>query len=273
MFAEILLQVKEKKPLVHNITNYVTANDCANILLACGASPVMADNAIEVEEITSHSDGLNINIGTLNERTIESMKKAGKQSNALGHPIVFDPVGVGASSFRMKTAKELIEQLNITVIRGNISEMKTLAYGSNDMRGVDANLFDSVTAQNLADMVKFAKDFAKKTGAILAISGAIDLVADETKAYAIYNGHPMMRSVTGTGCQLSALSAGFLSANSTKPLTAIAAAVCAMGICGETAYERMTDQDGNASYRNYIINAMYQLTPEVLEQKAKYEQF
>lgn len=272
MFAELLKNVREKKPLIHNITNYVTANDCANMLLACNASPIMADDAMEVEEITSHCDGLNINIGTLNERTILSMQKAGKKSNEMGHPIVLDPVGIGASTFRIKTTQQLLEQLRISVIRGNISEIKTLAYGRNEMRGVDANLQDGVTYENLDEMVKFAKELAKQTDTILAISGAIDLVADASNAFVIFNGHPMMSSVTGTGCQLSALTSAFLSSNQKEPLKAVAAAVCAMGICGEKAYERMRDLDGNASYRTYMIDAMYHLTEEELEHRAKYEQ-
>ena len=121
MFAECFENVRSTCPLIHNITNYVTVNDCANMVLACGASPIMADDAAEVEEITAICGGLNINIGTLNKRTIESMFLAGKRANALNHPVVLDPVGAGASKLRTETAQKLLEEVKFTVIRGNIS--------------------------------------------------------------------------------------------------------------------------------------------------------
>lgn len=271
MLKEMLENVKEKRPLIHNITNYVTVNDCANILLACGASPIMADDENEVEEITTICGGLNINIGTLNQRTIPAMQKAGVKANELGHPILLDPVGVGASTLRTKTAQELMKYINFTVIRGNISEIKTLARGTGTTRGVDADISDSVTKENLSQTVAFAKAFSKKTGAIIAITGAIDIVSDESRAYCIFNGQPMMRSITGTGCQLSALTTAFVTANQETPLEAVVAAVCTMGICGEKAYERLSEQDGNATYRNYIIDAVYHLLGDELEEKARYE--
>lgn len=271
MLKEMLENVREKSPLIHNITNYVTVNDCANILLACGASPIMADDENEVEEITTICGGLNINIGTLNQRTIPAMQKAGVKANELGHPILLDPVGVGASTLRTKTAQELMKYINFTVIRGNISEIKTLARGTGTTRGVDADISDSVTKENLSQTVAFAKAFSKKTGAIIAITGAIDIVADESRAYCIFNGQPMMSSITGTGCQLSALTTAFVTANQETPLEAVVAAVCTMGICGEKAYERLSEQDGNATYRNYIIDAVYHLLGDELEEKARYE--
>ncbi len=271
MLKEMLENVRKKSPLIHNITNYVTVNDCANILLACGASPIMADDENEVEEITTICGGLNINIGTLNQRTIPAMQKAGVKANELEHPILLDPVGVGASTLRTKTAQELMKYINFTVIRGNISEIKTLARGTGTTRGVDADVSDSVTQENLSQTVAFAKAFSKKTGAIIAITGAIDIVADESRAYCIFNGHSMMSSITGTGCQLSALTTAFVTANQETPLEAVVAAVCTMGICGEKAYERLSEQDGNATYRNYIIDAVYHLLGDELEEKARYE--
>ena len=271
MFAEQFANVRAKSPLVHNITNYVTVNDCANMVLACGASPIMADDAAEVEDITTICGGLNINIGTLNSRTIESMLKAGKKANALGHPVVLDPVGAGASALRTETAYRLLDEVQFTVIRGNISEVKTLASGAGTTKGVDADVADRVTEENLDGAVAFAKAFAAKTGAVVAITGAIDIVADGAKAYCIRNGHPMMSAITGTGCQLSALTAAFLTANPGQPLEAAAAAVCAMGLAGEIAHARLTPLDGNATYRNYIIDAIYHMTPAQLEEGAKYE--
>ena len=158
-----------------------------------------------------------------------------------------------------------------TVIRGNVSEIKTLALCSGSTKGVDADVADRVTPENLDQMVAFAKDFSARTGAVLAITGAIDLVADPHRAFCIYNGHPDMSRITGTGCQLSAVTAAYLTANPDHPLTAAAAAVCAMGLCGEIAHARLTPLDGNASYRTYIIDAMYNLTPEALEKGARYE--
>lgn len=263
--------VKKASPLVHNITNYVTVNDCANILLACGASPIMSDALGEVCDITSIATALNINIGTLNERTIPVMHKAGKLSNELNHPVVLDPVGAGASALRTNTALELIENIRFSVIRGNMSEIKTLATGFGNTKGVDADASDKITEDNIESFAQTLKEFSKKTGAVIAVSGVIDIVADKDKAIAIFNGNPMMSSVTGTGCQLSALIAAFVGANPDNIFGATAAAVCAMGLCGEIAYNRMGENDGNASYRNYIIDAMYNLTPDKLSDGAKYK--
>ena len=271
MFQVMLANVRAKCPLIHNITNYVTVNDCANILLACGGSPIMADDKDEAAEITSICGGLNINIGTLNSRTIPSMLIAGKRANELRHPVVLDPVGAGASALRTSTALKLLEEVKFTVIRGNISEIKTLALGSGTTKGVDADVADQVTEENLDAAAAFARSFAGKTGAVVAITGAIDIVADDKKAYCIRNGHPMMSSITGTGCQLSAMTAAYITANPDHPLEAAAAAVCAMGLAGEIAHRRLSDMDGNSSYRNYIIDAIYNMTPEMLEKGARYE--
>lgn len=271
MLSQMLQQVRERAPLIHNITNYVTVNDCANILLACGGSPIMSDDIEEVAEITTICGGLNINIGTLNQRTIPAMFAAGKRANELGHPVLLDPVGAGASALRTNTALDLLQQVKFTVIRGNISEIKTLALGSGSTKGVDADVADQVTEDNLDQAVAFAKDFARKTGAVIAITGAIDIVADAESAYCIRNGHPMMSKITGTGCQLSAMMTAYLTANPDHPLQAAAAAVCAMGLCGELAYQRLSPADGNSSYRNYIIDAVYHLTPAQLQEGAKYE--
>ena len=271
MFESIFENVKNTYPLIHNITNYVTVNDCANIVLACGASPIMADDADEVADITAICGGLNINIGTLNSRTIPSMLLAGKKANELNHPIVFDPVGAGASKLRTETALKLLDEINFTVIRGNISEIKTLAFGNGTTKGVDADIADQITEENLSETVEFAQSFATKTRAVIAITGAIDIVSNDKKSYCIRNGHPMMSSITGTGCQLSAMIAAFVTANPNQPLEATVAAVCAMGLAGELAHNRLTPLDGNSSYRNYIIDAIYHLTPAQLEKGAKYE--
>lgn len=271
MFQNMFENVRKNSPLIHNITNYVTVNDCANMILACGASPIMADDKEEVEDITTICAGLNINIGTLNSRTIASILIAGKKANELNHPVVLDPVGAGASKLRTETALKLLKEVKFAVIRGNISEIKTLASGSGTTKGVDADVADKVTEENLVDAVTFAKTFAKETGAVIVITGTIDIVADHKKAYCIRNGHPMMSSITGTGCQLSAMTAAFVTANPDNPLESTAAAVTAMGYAGELAYDRLDSKDGNATYRNYIIDAIYNMTPEMLEKGANYE--
>lgn len=271
MFQECLENVRSKAPLIHNITNYVTVNDVANMLLASGASPIMADDAGEVEEITSICNGLNINIGTLNSRTIPSMTAAGKKAAALGHVTVLDPVGAGASALRTGTALSLIKEIRFTAIRGNISEIKTLSAGSGSTRGVDADVADAVTEDNLEQAVAFVKGLSAGTGSIIAVTGAIDLVANRDQCYVIRNGRPEMGGITGTGCQLSGLLTAFLAANPDNLLEAAAAAVSAMGLAGEIALSRMEPGDGNATYRNRIIDAVCNLDGQALEKGARYE--
>lgn len=271
MFHQLLENVRKTTPLVHNITNYVTVNDCANVLLACGASPIMADDMDEVEDIQSICGGLNINIGTLNRATIPAMFAAGVKANGCGHPVILDPVGAGASKLRTDTARRLLEQVQFTVIRGNISEIKTLALGRNSTKGVDADVGDTVTEATLDSAILFAKHLAEETGAIVAITGAIDIVADARKAFVLRNGHSMMSRVTGTGCMLSAMIAAYLVANPEQWLEATAAAVCAMGLCGERAHARLIERDGNATYRNHIIDEVFRLTGDILDREAKYD--
>ena len=263
--------LRSRCPLIHNITNYVTVNDCANMVLACGASPIMADDAAEVEEITAICGGLNINIGTLNSRTVTSMLLAGKKANQLGHPVVLDPVGAGASRLRTDTAYRLLRDVKFAVIRGNISEIKTLALGSGTTKGVDADVADAVTEENLDNAVKFVKNFAAKSGAIVAVTGAIDLVSDGKSCYVIRNGRPEMGRITGTGCQLSGMMTAFVVANPDNRLEAAAAAVCAMGLAGEIGWSHMAEGDGNSTYRNRIIDAIYNMDGAALDKGAKYE--
>ena len=271
MIAECLKNVREKKPLIHNITNYVTVYDVANILLACGGSPIMADDPMEVEEITSICQGLNINIGTLQQHTVKSMFLAGKRAKELGHVVLFDPVGAGASRFRTEAALKLMREIPFDVIRGNISEIKTLANGSGCTRGVDASVSDRVTEQNLGEAVSFVKEFAKKTGSVIAVTGAIDLVADDRECYVIRNGRAEMGSITGTGCQLSGMMTAYLAANTEHLLEAAAAAVCAMGVAGEIAWQHLPVYGGNASYRNAIIDEICHLDEKTLTEYANYE--
>ncbi len=271
MFGECLENVRKNVPLVHNITNYVTVNDVANVLLACGGSPIMSDEPEDVADITSICGGLNINIGTLNKRSIESMFVAGRKANELGHAVLLDPVGAGASALRTNTAAELMDKIKFNVIRGNISEIKTIALGSGTTKGVDADVADAVTEDTLDKAVAFVKELAAKTGSIIAVTGAIDLVADPERCFVIRNGRAEMGKITGTGCQLSGMMTAFVVANPDKQLEAAAAAVCTMGLAGEIGWSRMQDGDGNSTYRNRIIDAVCNMDKETLDNGAKYE--
>ena len=267
----MLENVRTKSPLVHNITNYVTVNDVANVLLAAGGSPIMSDDADDVEDITSICGGLNINIGTLNKNTIPPMFLAGRKANALGHIVLLDPVGAGASRLRTDTANRLMREVRFDAVRGNISEIKALCTGSGSTKGVDADAVDAVTEANLDDGVALVKAFAKQTGCIIAVTGAIDLVSDGERCWCIRNGRAEMSRITGTGCQLSALMTAFLVANPDRKLDAAAAAVCMMGLAGEIGWANMQPGDGNSTYRNRIIDAIFNMTGDALEEGAKYE--
>lgn len=273
MLGECLQRVRASVPLVHNITNYVTVNDVANALLACGGSPIMSDEPADVADITSICGGLNINIGTLNQRSIEAMHVAGKRAAELGHVILLDPVGAGASALRTNTAVELMEELPLTVLKGNASEIKALALGSATTQGVDANAADVVTEANVAEQAAFAKTYAAQLGCILAITGPIDLVADSTRCFAIRNGRPEMEKITGTGCQIAGMMAAYLVANPDAQLEAAAASVALMGVAGEIGWENMLPGDGNSTYRNRIIDAIFNMDAETLEARANYEIF
>ncbi|BAK44160.1 hydroxyethylthiazole kinase [Eggerthella sp. YY7918] len=264
--------VRTTTPLVHNITNYVTVNDCANALLAIGASPIMSDEPEDVRDIQTICGGLTINIGTLNQRSIEGMFVAGERASELNHPIVLDPVGAGASSLRTRTASDLLDKLPVAVIRGNMSEVKALASGATSTRGVDVCPDDVVTEDNVAASAAFARDFAAKTGAVVAITGAIDIVADADHAFAIRNGSPLMGRITGAGCMLSCVCAAFAVANPGALLESQVAAVASMGLAGQMAQERMGGLDGNASFRTYLIDALYNLSGDYLETGARVEQ-
>ncbi len=265
MLENIFSNTRDKAPYVHNITNYVTVNDCANIILACGASPIMADDIAEVAEITSICNALVINIGTLNERTIPAMLAAGKKANELKIPVILDPVGVGASKLRTETALHLMKEVNFSVIRGNASEIKTLYLGNGITKGVDVNDADKITEYNSAQAITMAQEFHKHTGAVIAITGEIDIVAGYDKFYLIRNGHPMMSRITGTGCMLTAVIGALCAANPDRILEATVAGVCAMGICGELAYSKVTSQgQGTASFRIYLLDAMSNMDDDMV---------
>lgn len=270
-FHNILSSVRSAAPLVHCITNYVTVNDVANVLLAVGARPIMADDPAEVEEITEICAGLCLNIGTLNARTIPAMMAAGRRARMLAHPAVLDPVGAGASRLRTDTARDLLYEVKPTAVRGNISEIRTLAMGTGRADGVDAAAADAVTEENLAASAAFVRAFAAERGCIAAVTGAIDLLTDGEICYAVRNGRAEMSRVTGTGCQLSALTAAALAAVPAYPLDAALTAVVMMGVAGEIAWSRMDAGDGNAAYRTKIIDVIYNMDEETLMRHAKVE--
>ncbi|MDD4160152.1 MAG: hydroxyethylthiazole kinase [Synergistaceae bacterium] len=272
MFADILEKVRTNSPLVHCITNYVTVNDCANVLLACGASPVMADDEREAEEIASIASSLVINIGTLNSRTIPSMFKAGKRANELGHPVILDPVGAGASVLRTSTAMDLIREIDFAVIRGNISEITVIAGGESKTRGVDASdpwLLDGDLSEDVISMIL---ELREKTGSVITVTGAKDIVAGEKGLYIIRNGHPMMSRVTGTGCMLSAITGAFCAAGTSDLAAAAASAAAMFGSAGELAFKRLTLCGGGTSaYRSYIIDEVSNMTSEKMKEVMKIE--
>ena len=271
-FGQALSNVRATTPLVHCITNYVTVNDCANALLACGASPIMSDEPRDVEDITTICGGLVLNIGTLNERTIEGMRVAGARASELGHPIVLDPVGAGASALRTATASDLLDSCNVSVVRANMSEVKALAGAAASTRGVDVNPDDAVTEANLAESAAFACELSAKTGAIIAVTGAIDIVSDAQHAYAIRNGVPLMGRITGAGCMLSCIVAAYAVANPQSMTDAVAAAVASEGLAGQVAAARMGKGDGNGSFRTYLLDALYNIDADKLEAGALVEQ-
>lgn len=272
MFKELMENVKKKNPLTHCITNYVTVNDCANILLAAKASPIMADDIEEVEEIVSISSALVLNIGTLNSRTVKSMILAGKKANELNIPVLLDPVGVGASKLRRKSIDEILENVKCSVIRGNISEIKAIYNGFTDTKGVDASAKDEIREENLDITIEFAKELSKKTNSVISISGKIDVIADEDKAYICRNGNSIMPLVTGTGCMLSALTGAYIGANPKNILNSVLNATVLMGACGELAYERMIKNNaGTMSFRDYLIDEIYKMDFDKLKGIAKFE--
>lgn len=268
---EVIKNTRKMVPLVHNITNYVTVNDVANVLLACGGSPIMSDDLMDATEITLICNALNINIGTLNERTIKTMHETLKKANAANHTCVLDPVGAGASKLRTETTLELLKTGHFDCIKGNISEIKTIFNGTGNTSGVDASELDKVTDSNLDEAIKFAKELAKKYQTIIAITGEIDIVSNSEKAYVIRNGVKMMGKITGTGCMLNGILAANLAANNNS-LESAAVSVIEMGLAGEIASNRMSELDGNGSFRTYLLDAIYNMTDEMILKGAKVEQ-
>ncbi len=263
--GNILNTVRQRAPLVQCITNFVTVNDCANILLAVGGSPTMANHPGEVVDAVAGVQALVCNLGAI-ER-VDAMVLAGREANRLDIPVVFDPVAAGTTAMRRAAVAELMEAVRFAVIRGNASEIRYLAGLPSHSSGVDAG--DTLGPEDLEAL----KALARNTGSVLAVSGPVDILTDGARTVKISNGCAAMARITGSGCMLSALLGAFCGSPG-DPFEAACAAVIAMGVCGELAAERMASMGtGNASFRTDLIDAMYRLDGAMLERRARYEIF
>ncbi|MBD2533769.1 hydroxyethylthiazole kinase [Nostoc flagelliforme FACHB-838] len=252
-------KIHNSVPLIHNITNYVVMNNTANALLALGASPVMAHAIEEVEDMVSIARALVINIGTLSETWIEAMQKAMQKAHELKKPIVLDPVGAGATPYRTATAQKLIETINLTVIRGNASEIYSLVGEDTQTKGVDST-------QQSEFAIEAAKSLAQRNKCTVVISGMKDLIVNADQVIQIENGHPLMAKVTGMGCTATALIGAFLAVN-TDAFIASAHATAVIGIAGEIAAHQAT---GPGSLQIHFLDALYKLKKEDIEEKLKF---
>lgn len=263
-FTSYIDQVRAERPLVHHITNYVTVNDCANACLAIGASPVMADAVDEAESMVSIAQSLVLNIGTLNVTKVEAMMVAGRKANALGIPVVFDPVGVGATPFRNRIAAELMCQIRMAVVRGNISEICSLGGEAVRTKGVDAGQADAKVAEEVASML------AKKWHATVVISGETDIITDGKRVMHIRNGCTEMSDITGSGCMCTTLVGAFVGAHPEDPFGASAAAMLSMGIAGERAW-RSYGHQGLGHFHMGILDELGSMSASVMETEGKYD--
>ena len=270
-FPQIMENVKQKEPIVQAITNFVTVNDCANIILASGASPTMAHEPEEVEEVAAVVQGLVMNMGTMEDT--KAMLLAGKKANEVGVPVVLDPVAVGATKLRRDGGKQLLDTVKFAVIRGNTSEIKHLAVGTGSTRGVDAAEEDKITEQNYKEFGYLARALARKTGAVIAISGVIDIIASGERVFAIRNGDAMMSRITGSGCMLTALLGAYCGGNPDRILEATICAVSLMGVSGEIARQKTdAQQAGTLTFRTHLVDQISLTDAQTLQQRAKLEE-
>jgi hydroxyethylthiazole kinase len=271
-----LNDIRTKNALTHCITNSVTINDCANAVLAIGGSPFMAEDAEELEEVVTIADVLVINIGKLSKEQINSMKISCKTAEKTGTPIVLDPVGVGVTELRNRTTLDLIENYNITAIRGNISEIKAIAKlvgvidENNAAKGVDVNLDDVITKENLKENGEVIKQTASKLNTVILASGPIDILSNGETTIAIDNGDDMMPLITGSGCMLSSIVGSCI--GGTNPLEGTLVAILAMNIAGEKARAKVDERDeGTGSFRAYLIDYLYKTNAESLVNESNIE--
>jgi len=257
-----LATLRERKPLVHQITNYVVMNETANATLALGALPVMAHAQEEVEELASVAGALVLNIGTLSQHWIEAMLLAAKAANAAGVPVVLDPVGAGATRLRTATAKRILDEAEIAIVRGNAAEVATLAGREAEIRGVE-----SIGASDSGS--DLAKAAAVGLGCVVAVTGPVDHVSDGARVLAIGNGHELLGTVSGTGCMATAITGCFVAAASERPLEAAAEALVAFGVAGEDAAR---DAKGPGTFHAGLYDALYNLDPATIDSRAKIDE-
>jgi hydroxyethylthiazole kinase len=258
--GESLRRLRETRPLVHQITNYVVMNETANATLALGALPVMAHAPEEVEEMVAIAGALVLNIGTLSSSWVEAMLRAGRAANAAGVPVVLDPVGAGATRYRTETALRILDDVDVAVLRGNAGEVATLAGVDAEVRGVE-----SIGAADTAEQV--AKQAASTLGVIASVTGSVDHVSDGERVVAVENGHPLLASITGTGCMSSAITGAFLAVRREDPLEAAAEALAAFGVAGENA---APGAKGPGSFHVNLYDALAALDPELLDERARF---
>lgn len=264
--AELMAAVRARNPLVHHLTNYVTVNDCANITLAIGGAPIMADAAEEVKDIAAVASALVLNIGTLNTRMVDSMLAAGKSANANGVPVVLDPVGAGASALRTATVERLLDQVRIAVVRGNVSEIRAVGGLASHVRGVDAGSMDADE-----DAGRLAASVARRLGATVAVTGPVDAISDGKRIVHVKNGHPELSKVSGTGCMCTSLVGAFLGAAPDKALEGAAAALVCMGIAGDIAFEKAGGL-GIGSFRVAVVDAIGAMDGETIMKRGRVDE-
>lgn len=266
--AKVFGQVRQKNPLVQHLTNVVTINDCANAVLAIGATPIMTSSEQETADLARQAKAVLLNIGTPDEFSEAAMLAAGRAANASGIPVVLDPVGVGATPFRHELVSTILRELQIAIIRGNLAELQCIA-GDHDAaatRGVD-----SVAVEGDSN-AEVARRVARRYRCIAAITGAVDCISDGVSLVAMRNGHILMRQVTGTGCMTSSLCATCIGAAPEQPLLTACAGVAAMSVAGEIAYADLREGEGTGSYRRRIIDTLSTLTPKRLESQLRLDQ-
>ncbi len=256
--AILLASIRDRKPLIHHITNLVTMNDSANITLAIGASPIMAHALEEVEEMVNLAAALVLNIGTPDSGRIESMLRAGKRANERGIPIVLDPVGAGATSFRTRTALRLLSELRISVVRGNAAEMEALIGIASETYGVE-----SLSVAD--DFGAIARRVARELDCVAALTGGSDFVTDGSRMARVDNGHPLLASITGSGCMSTSLVAAFLTVEA-DPWYAATNALIVMGLAGELAALKA---NGPGTFRTLLFDAVAMLNEEAIVQCQK----
>ena len=257
-----LRTVREQKPLVHQITNYVVMNETANATLALGALPVMAHAGEEVEEMARLASSLVLNIGTLSSHWVEAMLLAGGAASAREIPVVLDPVGAGATSFRTATARRILDIVAVTVVRGNAGEVATLVGVDAEVRGVES-IGSGMPAAELA------REAARRLGVVASVTGPVDHVSDGERVLAVANGHELLATVTGTGCMSSALTGCFLAGKSSEPLVAAAEALAAFGVAAEMAAD---GAGGPGTFHARLYDALYALDPDTLDERTRIEE-